>query len=112
MRNRDFALASQQSRINRRFTKDQPGTAIGWSLGGFLMNRVKSAGALATAFLLTTSMVPAAWAQDHDHHDRDGRGIRHVLLISIDGMHALDYINCSRGISGVNGGLPYCPTLA
>ena len=28
----------------------------------------------------------------------------HVLLISIDGMHALDYLNC------VSGG--YCPTLA
>jgi hypothetical protein len=76
------------------------------------MIRLKSVGALAAAFLLTTSMVPAAWAQDHDHHDRDGRGIRHVLLISIDGMHALDYINCSTGIGGVNGGLPYCPTLA
>ena len=24
-------------------------------------------------------------------------------------MHALDFINCSQGISGVNGGAPYCP---
>lgn len=31
-------------------------------------------------------------------------GIRHVLLISIDGMHALDYQNCARGGS--------CPNLA
>ncbi len=38
--------------------------------------------------------------------------IDHVLLISIDGMHALDYVNCSKGISGVNGGSPYCPNLA
>ena len=37
--------------------------------------------------------------------------INHVLLISIDGMHALDFINCSQGISGVNGGAPYCPAL-
>jgi hypothetical protein len=36
----------------------------------------------------------------------------HVLLISIDGMHALDFANCSQGISTVNGGAPYCPTLA
>ena len=36
-------------------------------------------------------------------------GIRHVLLISIDGMHAVDYLNCSEGI---NGGQPYCPNLA
>jgi hypothetical protein len=27
-------------------------------------------------------------------------------------MHALDFINCSKGISGVNGGQPYCPNLA
>ncbi len=36
-------------------------------------------------------------------------GIQRVLLISIDGMHSLDYINCSKGI---NGGAPYCPNLA
>ncbi|HTP26434.1 MAG TPA: alkaline phosphatase family protein [Anaeromyxobacteraceae bacterium] len=42
----------------------------------------------------------------------DDRPIRHVLLISIDGMHALDYLNCSKGIAGVNGGQPYCPQLA
>jgi hypothetical protein len=38
--------------------------------------------------------------------------IKHVLLISIDGMHALDFINCASGISGVNRGAPYCPNLA
>ncbi|HEY1807931.1 MAG TPA: alkaline phosphatase family protein [Acidobacteriaceae bacterium] len=52
----------------------------------------------------------AAHAQD----DRDGNRtpIRHVLLISIDGMHAVDYYNCSHGIAGVNNGAPYCPSLA
>jgi Type I phosphodiesterase / nucleotide pyrophosphatase len=44
--------------------------------------------------------------------DQGGSGIRHVLLISIDGMYALDFINCSKGISGANGGEPYCPNLA
>jgi hypothetical protein len=39
-------------------------------------------------------------------------GIQHVLLISIDGMHALDFINCANGISGANGGDPYCHNLA
>ncbi len=38
--------------------------------------------------------------------------IRRVLLISVDGMHAVDYLNCANGISGVNGGDPYCPNLA
>jgi len=37
---------------------------------------------------------------------------QHVLLVSIDGMHALDYANCANGVSGVNGGAPYCPNLA
>jgi hypothetical protein len=34
------------------------------------------------------------------------------LLLSIDGMHAIDFYNCARGIEGVNGGDPYCPNLA
>lgn len=38
--------------------------------------------------------------------------VSHVLLISIDGMHAIDFNNCANGISGVNGGQPYCPNLA
>jgi len=37
---------------------------------------------------------------------------QHVLLVSIDGMHAVDYLNCSQGVPGVNGGQPYCPNLA
>jgi len=37
---------------------------------------------------------------------------KHVLLLSIDGMHALDFYNCAHGIAGVNGGSPYCPNLA
>jgi predicted AlkP superfamily pyrophosphatase or phosphodiesterase len=65
--------------------------------------------AVAGAALLAAFIVPVART---DGGDRDGHGIRHVLLISIDGMHALDFINCSKGISGVNGGQPYCPNLA
>ena len=41
-----------------------------------------------------------------------GRTIKRVLLISIDGMHALDFQNCAKGIKGINGGNPYCPNLA
>ena len=41
-----------------------------------------------------------------------GTSIQHVLLISVDGMHSLDYLNCAKGVSGVNGGAPYCPNLA
>jgi hypothetical protein len=38
--------------------------------------------------------------------------IKHVLLLSIDGMHAVDFYNCMSGVDGVNGGEPYCPNLA
>jgi hypothetical protein len=41
-----------------------------------------------------------------------GKNIKHVLLLSIDGMHAVDFYNCSHGIAGANGGDPYCPNLA
>ena len=43
---------------------------------------------------------------------QDSGSIKHVLLISIDGMHALDFINCVNGITGANGGAPYCPNMA
>ncbi len=38
--------------------------------------------------------------------------MNHVLLISVDGMHALDFLNCATGVPGVNNGAPYCPNLA
>ena len=38
--------------------------------------------------------------------------IKHVLLLSIDGMHAVDFYNCAHGITGANSGEPYCPNLA
>jgi Type I phosphodiesterase / nucleotide pyrophosphatase len=38
--------------------------------------------------------------------------IKHVLLLSIDGMHAVDFYNCAHGIAGANGGRPYCPNMA
>jgi hypothetical protein len=40
------------------------------------------------------------------------RNIKHVLLLSIDGMHAVDFYNCVNGIAGANGGDPYCPNMA
>jgi Type I phosphodiesterase / nucleotide pyrophosphatase len=60
-------------------------------------------GCLAASFVFVAPQTRAD--DDHAH-------IRNVLLISIDGMHALDFLNCSRGISGVNNGAPYCPRLA
>ena len=37
---------------------------------------------------------------------------KRVLLISVDGLHAVDFANCANGLSGVNSGNPYCPNLA
>jgi hypothetical protein len=53
----------------------------------------------------------SAVAQDADAAFKPGP-LHHVLLISIDGMHAVDFLNCSKGIAGVNDGKPYCPNLA
>ena len=58
-------------------------------------------------------LASVAFAADKkpEHHDQRNH-IRRVLLVSIDGMHAVDYLNCSQGIAGVNNGEPYCPNLA
>jgi hypothetical protein len=45
-------------------------------------------------------------------HDDDRHDVHHVLLISIDGMHAVDFLNCSKGVATINSGDPYCPNLA
>ncbi|HZM11861.1 MAG TPA: alkaline phosphatase family protein [Candidatus Limnocylindrales bacterium] len=37
---------------------------------------------------------------------------KRVLLISIDGMHAVDFLNCANGISTANNNQPYCPAIA
>src|SRR5271169_2146132 len=54
----------------------------------------------AVLLLAAISLLPAAHADDRGH-DRD---TRHVLLISIDGMHAVDYENCVASNT--------CPNLA
>ncbi|HKS82749.1 MAG TPA: alkaline phosphatase family protein [Candidatus Acidoferrales bacterium] len=66
---------------------------------------------IASALLLLVAAAPLVYAGPQ--HERQGLGhVRHVLLISIDGMHAVDFINCSNGIAGANNGMPYCPNLA
>lgn len=77
-------------------------------------NKSKLAAILGTLSLAATVAVPYLHAGPRHADSQDGNDhpIRHVLLISIDGMHALDLINCSNGIGGVNGGAPYCPNLA
>ena len=63
---------------------------------------------LILTLLVGVSLTAGAAAQRDDDHGR----IKHVLLISIDGFHAVDFANCSHGVAGVNSGAPYCPNLA
>lgn len=53
------------------------------------------------ALSVAVLMAPQAYPEDHIDNRN---GISHVLLISIDGMHALDYENCVKG--------GFCPNLA
>lgn len=62
--------------------------------------------AMIAAFVSPARMLAEDNDSHHEHH------IRHVLLLSIDGMHAVDYLNCVNGVEGANDGQPYCPNLA
>ena len=65
--------------------------------------------AIAALTVLAACSTVSAVAQDNDW----GKGpIKHVLLVSVDGMHAVDFENCAKGIAGANNGEPYCPALA
>ena len=71
----------------------------------------------ANRLVLGTAAAAAmlAWWTPRTAADTDKVGskhIKHVLLLSIDGMHAVDFYNCAHGIAGANGGEPYCPNMA
>ncbi len=70
------------------------------------MKSRRPSGALIAILFLAA--VPAVFAQTSVKQTQ----ISHVLLVSIDGMHAVDYLNCSQGVQGINGGQPYCSNLA
>ena len=63
------------------------------------------------AFLTFAVACSAVSANAQDDSYNSGR-IKRVLLVSIDGMHAVDFANCAHGIDTVNSGDPYCPALA
>lgn len=72
------------------------------------LSRTIRAGLAAAALLSTTALAQSVEAD----HNGNSHGIQHVLLISIDGMHSLDFANCSKGLASINSGAPYCPALA
>jgi Type I phosphodiesterase / nucleotide pyrophosphatase len=69
------------------------------------MNLFRSTAPMLAALALGAG-VQASATDEHGVH------VEHVLLISIDGMHALDFINCARGVSSIDNGAAYCPHLA
>jgi Type I phosphodiesterase / nucleotide pyrophosphatase len=63
---------------------------------------------------VAVAIVLGSWTKGIARHTGTvgSENIKHVLLLSIDGMHAVDLYNCTHGVAGVNGGDPYCPNLA
>ncbi len=64
------------------------------------------------SFAIACAIVLSACSAKAQNWGHDDTPIRHVLLISIDGMHEVDLLNCAKGLSTVNDGEPYCPSLA
>jgi hypothetical protein len=71
------------------------------------VKRLVLAGTAVTATVLSSTYGVAA-----DTSAVGSEKVKHVLLLSIDGMHAVDFYNCAHGVTGLNGGSPYCPNLA
>jgi Type I phosphodiesterase / nucleotide pyrophosphatase len=70
--------------------------------------KIRRISVLASAFVLLLTTLAIAQARGKDEDSR----IKRVLLISVDGMHAVDFLNCAKGVSSVNNGNPYCPAIA
>jgi hypothetical protein len=62
--------------------------------------------AISLALALAAAALPA---QAQSKAKTTGQ-YQHVLLISIDGMHSVDFVNCVKGVS-TSGNQPYCPNL-
>jgi hypothetical protein len=62
---------------------------------------------VVTLLSLIAFAVGIAVAEDNSRNH-----IRRVLLISVDGMHAVDFKNCANGISTANNGEPFCSAIA
>jgi hypothetical protein len=107
-KNPTASLVLLKRRINVLATLARYGLALCAEEVSGMTNRA----ALAVATLIVVTC-PVAYSQNQNNQNQNGNssGVQHVLLISIDGFHAVDFINCSQGIPGFNGGAPYCPNL-
>jgi hypothetical protein len=73
---------------------------------------MKTNGLLLAGAALAVTLASATQGLAADASPVGSGKIKHVLLLSIDGMHAVDFYNCANGIAGVNAGSPYCPNMA
>ncbi len=73
---------------------------------------MKTSRLVRVAAALAVALASWAYGTAADTSKVGSKNIKHVLLLSIDGMHAVDFYNCAHGIAGVNGGDPYCPNMA
>ena len=71
-----------------------------------------NASRLVLAGVAVALTLPPNYGMAADTNTVGSKNVKHVLLLSIDGMHAVDFYNCSHGIAGANSGDPYCPNLA
>ena len=65
------------------------------------MKRFRGVASAAVSLILAAGSFAQARDEDHEHHDRH---IQHVLLISVDGLHAVDLARCTADDT--------CPNLA
>jgi hypothetical protein len=63
-------------------------------------------------FAAAVTLLSSTYGIAADTSTVGSKNVKHVLLLSIDGMHAVDFYNCAHGIAGANSGEPYCPNLA
>jgi hypothetical protein len=63
---------------------------------------------LAILSLAAVCLVGTVAIAQNDH----GGPIKRVLLVSVDGMHAVDFTNCANGVSTIDNGKPFCPAIA
>jgi hypothetical protein len=77
------------------------------------LSRLRSGAATLTLPILSLSILVLWLAASPALAQGPSSGqFKRVLLISVDGMHAVDFANCSSGLSTVNNGQPYCPAIA
>jgi hypothetical protein len=66
-------------------------------------NKLIWVGVVAVGMLVPSTSVVAA--------ETDSKKVKHVLLLSIDGRHAVAFYSRAHGMEGANGSDPYCPNL-